>query len=216
MPPGAMQIGGVHSRKFPNHSFFFKEIISCLQIHNTMFARLGRVVLSADGLTAPKIDHLITTLASPACQRASIPSLWVDTKPYASSRRHSVETHSTTVLCIRKDGEVVVVADGQVTMGSTVVKPNVRKTRKIGDQAIGGFAGATADAFTLFERLEGKLEEHPGQLTRAAVELAKMWRMDKYLRKLDVSEDIQDQQQQHHSYHEESIPFLNKVPLNST
>lgn len=67
-----------------------------------------------------------------------------------------------------------------------MVKPNVRKTRKIGEHAIGGFAGATADAFTLFERLEGKLEEHPGQLTRAAVELAKMWRLDKYLRRLDV------------------------------
>jgi ATP-dependent HslUV protease subunit HslV len=91
------------------------------------------------------------------------------------------------VLCVRKDGEVVLVADGQVTMGGTVVKPNVKKTRRIGEQAVGGFAGATADAFTLFERLETKLEEHPGQLTRAAVELAKMWRMDKYLRRLDVS-----------------------------
>ena len=66
------------------------------------------------------------------------------------------------MLCVRKDGEVVLIADGQVTMGGTVVKPNVRKTRKIGEHAIGGFAGATADAFTLFERLEGKLEEHPG------------------------------------------------------
>ncbi|KAL6784277.1 HSLV1 [Auxenochlorella protothecoides x Auxenochlorella symbiontica] len=96
------------------------------------------------------------------------------------------QTRSTTVLCVRKDGEVVLIADGQVTMGGTVVKPNVRKTRKIGEHAVGGFAGATADAFTLFERLEGKLEEHTGQLTRAAVELAKMWRMDKYLRRLDV------------------------------
>lgn len=71
-------------------------------------------------------------------------------------------------------------------MGSMVLKPNARKTRRIGDSAIGAVAGATADAFTLFERLENKLEEHSGQLTRAAVELAKMWRMDKYLRRLDV------------------------------
>ena len=74
----------------------------------------------------------------------------------------SSDTHSTTVLCVRKDGEVVLVADGQVTMGGTVVKPNVKKTRRIGELAVGGFAGATADAFTLFERLETKLEEHPG------------------------------------------------------
>ena len=76
----------------------------------------------------------------------------------------SSDTHSTTVLCVRKDGEVVLVADGQVTMGGTVVKPNVKKTRRIGEQAVGGFAGATADAFTLFERLETKLEEHPGKI----------------------------------------------------
>jgi ATP-dependent HslUV protease subunit HslV len=101
-------------------------------------------------------------------------------------------TRSTTVLCVRKDGEVVLVADGQVTMGATVVKPNVVKTRRIGDTAIGGFAGATADAFTLFERLETRLEEHSGQLTRAAVELAKMWRMDKYLRRLDAALIIAD------------------------
>ncbi|GBG59064.1 hypothetical protein CBR_g24408 [Chara braunii] len=92
----------------------------------------------------------------------------------------------TTVLCVRKDGKVVIVADGQVTVGSEIIKPNVRKVRRIGDNVIGGFAGATADAFTLFERLEAKLDEHPGQLTRAAVELAKAWRTDKYLRRLDA------------------------------
>lgn len=102
-----------------------------------------------------------------------------------SSRREDV--HSTTVLCVRKGGQVVLVADGQVTMGSTVVKPNVRKTRRIGEHVIGGFAGATADALTLFERLESKLEEHSWQLTRAAIELGKMWRLDKYLRKLDAA-----------------------------
>lgn len=78
-------------------------------------------------------------------------------------------------------------ADGQVTRGSEIVKPNVKKVRKLaGGAAIGGFAGATADAFTLFERLEASLEAHPGQLTRAAVELAKAWRSDKYLRRLDA------------------------------
>lgn len=73
------------------------------------------------------------------------------------------ETHSTTVLCVRKDEDVILVADGQVTMGGTVVKPNVKKTRRIGENVVGGFAGATADAFTLFERLESKIEEHPGK-----------------------------------------------------
>lgn len=99
---------------------------------------------------------------------------------------------STTVLCVRKGEEVVMLADGQVTMGGSILKPNVKKTRKIGDKVMGGFAGATADAFTLFERLETKLEEHPSQLTRAAVELAKMWRMDKYLRRLDASLIVAD------------------------
>ncbi|KAL3680878.1 hypothetical protein R1sor_023834 [Riccia sorocarpa] len=86
----------------------------------------------------------------------------------------------TTVLCVRKDDQVIVVGDGQVTLGSEIIKPNVRKVRRIGDNVIGGFAGATADSFTLFERLENKLEEHP------AVELAKAWRSDKYLRRLDA------------------------------
>mmetsp|Transcript_32762 Transcript_32762/g.92945 ORF Transcript_32762/g.92945 Transcript_32762/m.92945 type:complete len:175 (-) Transcript_32762:424-948(-) len=93
---------------------------------------------------------------------------------------------ATTVLCVRKDNEVVIMADGQVTMGSQVVKPNVNKVRRINDAVIGGFAGTTTDAITLFERLESRLEEHPGQLKRAAVELAKAWRTDKYLRRLDV------------------------------
>ena len=148
---------------------------------------------------------------------------------------HASGMSATTVLCVRKDNQacyrrvavapspphaardrllskVVMIGDGQVTMGSEVVKPNVKKVRRIGTGVIGGFAGATADAFTLFERLETKLEEHPvrrrslsgreasvrlrradavtlstqGQLTRACVELAKNWRMDKYLRRLDV------------------------------
>jgi len=95
--------------------------------------------------------------------------------------------YGTTVLCVRKDGQVVIMADGQVTRGAEIVKPNVKKCRVLQEGAvIGGFAGATADAFTLFDRLENKMEEHPGQLTRAAVELAKNWRNDKYLRKLDA------------------------------
>jgi ATP-dependent HslUV protease subunit HslV len=99
---------------------------------------------------------------------------------------------ATTVLCVRKDGQVVLMADGQVTMGSEIVKPNVKKVRVIQPGVIGGFAGATADAFTLFERLENKLEEHPGQLMRAAVELAKAWRTDKFLRKLEATMIVAD------------------------
>ncbi len=94
----------------------------------------------------------------------------------------------TTIISIRKGDEVVIAGDGQVSMGQTVLKSNARKVRRLGrdEKIIAGFAGATADAFTLFERLEAKLEAHPGQLTRACVELAKDWRTDKYLRKLEA------------------------------
>ena len=96
--------------------------------------------------------------------------------------------HSTTIIAVRKQGQVVVAGDGQVSMGSTVLKSNARKVRRLGNDGaiIAGFAGATADAFTLFERLEAKLEAHPGQLTRACVDLAKDWRTDKYLRRLEA------------------------------
>jgi ATP-dependent HslUV protease subunit HslV len=95
--------------------------------------------------------------------------------------------HGTTILSVRRNGRVIVAGDGQVTQGQTVMKPNARKVRRLGDgSVIGGFAGATADAFTLFERLERKLEAHGGQLLRAAVELAKDWRTDKYLRNLEA------------------------------
>src|SRR5512143_1721779 len=95
--------------------------------------------------------------------------------------------HGTTILTVRKDGSVVIGGDGQVSIGQTIVKSNAKKVRRLGKgDVIGGFAGATADAFTLFERLEGKLEQYPGQLTRAAVELAKDWRTDRYLRPLDA------------------------------
>lgn len=93
----------------------------------------------------------------------------------------------TTILAIRKGDDVVIAGDGQVSMGHTVMKSNARKVRRLCDgKVVVGFAGATADAFTLFERLEAKLDQHPGQLTRACVELAKDWRTDKYLRKLEA------------------------------
>jgi ATP-dependent HslUV protease subunit HslV len=96
--------------------------------------------------------------------------------------------HGTTILGVRKGGVTVIAGDGQVTMGNTIMKPNAKKVRRIGPdgKVIGGFAGATADAFTLFERLEKKLEQFNGQLLRAAVELAKDWRTDKYLRNLEA------------------------------
>ncbi len=102
--------------------------------------------------------------------------------------QHGLQSwHGTTILSVRKNGKVVVAGDGQVSMGQTVMKPNARKVRQLHDgSVIGGFAGATADAFTLFERLEAKLERHNGQLMRAAVELAKDWRTDKYLRNLEA------------------------------
>ena len=101
--------------------------------------------------------------------------------------------HGTTILSVRRGGKVVVVGDGQVSLGNTVIKPNARKVRRLGDgKVIGGFAGATADAFTLFDRLERKLEAHQGQLLRAAVELAKDWRTDKYLRNLEAMMIVAD------------------------
>ncbi len=110
------------------------------------------------------------------------------------SETNSPAWHGTTILCVRKDGQVVIAGDGQVTMGATVVKAQANKIRRLGDGSIvAGFAGATADAFTLFERLEGKLERHPGQLTRACVELAKDWRTDRYLRRLEALMAVADQ-----------------------
>src|ERR1700684_2561284 len=101
--------------------------------------------------------------------------------------------HATTLLIVRKDGTVGIGGDGQVSMGQTVVKSNARKVRRLakGD-VIAGFAGATADAFTLFERLEAKLEQHPDQLARACVELAKDWRTDRYLRRLEAMMAVSD------------------------
>jgi ATP-dependent HslUV protease subunit HslV len=103
--------------------------------------------------------------------------------------------HGTTILTVRKGGTVVIGGDGQVSIGQTIVKSNAKKVRKLGKgDVIGGFAGATADAFTLFERLETKLEQYPGQLLRAAVELAKDWRTDRYLRRLEAMMIVADKQ----------------------
>ncbi len=95
--------------------------------------------------------------------------------------------HGTTILCVRRNGKVAIASDGQVTMGNTVLKHNAKKTRKMyNDKILAGFAGATADAFTLFERFESKLESFRGNITRSAVELAKDWRTDKILRRLEA------------------------------
>ena len=101
--------------------------------------------------------------------------------------------HGTTILSVRKGGKVVVAGDGQVSLGQTIIKGNARKVRPLGDgKVIGGFAGATADAMTLFERLEAKLEQYPNQLTRACVDMAKDWRTDRYLRKLEAMMIVAD------------------------
>ena len=101
--------------------------------------------------------------------------------------------HGTTILTVRKNGKVVIAGDGQVSLGQTVIKSNARKVRPLGGgQVIAGFAGATADAMTLFERLEGKLEQYPAQLTRACVDMAKDWRTDRYLRKLEAMMIVAD------------------------
>ena len=101
--------------------------------------------------------------------------------------------HGTTILTVRKGGKVVIAGDGQVTLGQTVIKANAKKVRRVGSgNVIAGFAGATADAFTLFERLEAKLERFPDQLKRACVELAKDWRTDRYLRHLEAMMIVAD------------------------
>ncbi len=102
--------------------------------------------------------------------------------------------YGTTIIAVRLGDAVVIAGDGQVSLGDTVMKASARKVRKLADgSVIGGFAGATADAFTLFERLEQKLEKHPGQLTRACVELAKDWRTDRYLRRLEAMMIVADE-----------------------
>ena len=107
-----------------------------------------------------------------------------------------VQWHSTTIVGVKRGDRIVIAGDGQVSMGNTVMKPNARKVRRIGEdgKVVAGFAGATADAFTLFERLEKKLEQYNGQLLRAAVELTKDWRTDKYLRNLEALMIVADKE----------------------
>jgi len=110
-------------------------------------------------------------------------------------REEPVAFHGTTILSVRKGKAVAIGGDGQVSMGNTIVKANARKVRRLGGgEVIGGFAGATADALTLFDRLETKLEKHRGQLSRACVELAKDWRTDRYLRRLDAMMVVADKE----------------------
>ena len=111
-----------------------------------------------------------------------------------TSQNDPVGWHGTTILCVRRDGHVAMAGDGQVSLGNTVVKGNARKVRRIGagGLVVAGFAGATADAFTLLERLEAKLERFPNQLERACVELAKDWRTDRYLRRLEAMMAVAD------------------------
>lgn len=118
---------------------------------------------------------------------------------YQTASHDPVGWHGTTILCVRRNGEVAMAGDGQVSLGPTIVKGNARKVRRIGPkgQILAGFAGATADAFTLLERLEAKLERFPAQLERACVELAKDWRTDRYLRRLEAMMAVADGQ---HSY----------------
>jgi len=112
-----------------------------------------------------------------------------------SSAETSPVWHGTTILTVRKNGIVAIGGDGQVSIGQTIMKANAKKVRRLGkSDVIGGFAGATADAFTLFERLESKLEQYPGQLLRASVELAKDWRTDRYLRRLEAMMIVADKQ----------------------
>ncbi|WP_170001790.1 ATP-dependent protease subunit HslV [Pseudopontixanthobacter vadosimaris] len=111
-----------------------------------------------------------------------------------------IQWHGTTIIGVKRGGKTVIAGDGQVSMGNTVMKPNARKVRRIGEgglengKVVAGFAGATADAFTLFERLEKKLEQYRGQLLRASVEMTKDWRTDKYLRNLEALMIVADKE----------------------
>ncbi len=129
--------------------------------------------------------------AGPASGRSGTGASPSNTVPMTS--HDPIQWHGTTILSVRKNGQVVIAGDGQVSVGQTVMKSNARKVRWLaGGTVMGGFAGATADALTLFERLETKLEKHPGQLLRACVEMAKDWRTDRYLRRLEAMMAVAD------------------------
>jgi ATP-dependent HslUV protease subunit HslV len=133
-------------------------------------------------------DPQIARLHETVCM--TISASMVNTSP---SPHDPIGWHGTTILCVRRGDQVAMAGDGQVTLGQTVIKGNARKVRRIGNgQVIAGFAGATADAFTLLERLEAKLERFPNQLERACVELAKDWRTDRYLRRLEAMMTVAD------------------------
>jgi ATP-dependent HslUV protease subunit HslV len=131
---------------------------------------------------------------------AAIPNSLANKRDMRMASQDMPGWHGTTILTVRKGGTVAIGGDGQVSIGQTIVKGNAKKVRRLGKgqgglgDVIGGFAGATADAFTLFERLESKLEQYPGQLTRACVELAKDWRTDRYLRRLEAMMIVADNQ----------------------
>src|SRR3954468_10200683 len=136
----------------------------------------------AERIPASRAGRLLAAIALLTCTRMAPES-------------HAPLWHGTTILSVRKGGQVIVAGDGQVSMGQTVVKSNARKVRRLGGGGvIAGFAGTTADAITLFERLEGKLEQYSGQLTRACVELAKDWRTDRYLRRLEAMMAVADKE----------------------
>jgi ATP-dependent HslUV protease subunit HslV len=136
-------------------------------------------------LRAPKLGARKPALHKPLKNAASTPHIAI--------MSDTVKWHGTTIVSVRKGGKVIIAGDGQVSMGQTVMKPNARKVRPLGNgDVIAGFAGATADAFTLFDRLEKKLEQYHGQLLRAAVELAKDWRTDKFLRNLEAMMIVAD------------------------
>lgn len=153
------------------------------------------------------LQRVSQQLLRPSFSRIRLPPL-VCSYSSTATLNDAPSWHGTTILCVRKDGEVCMMGDGQVSMGNMVVKPNARKIRKLFPKAVGGkeekdgdkpsgvivgFAGSTADAFTLLERLEGKIDEYPGQLARSCVELAKGWRTDKYLRRLEASLLVADE-----------------------
>ncbi|KAG1711606.1 hypothetical protein DVH05_008854 [Phytophthora capsici] len=142
---------------------------------------------------------LARSLFRAASSARTSPSLAAATANFGASQvahfSEAPKMRGTTILCVRKNGKVCLIGDGQVSLGNTVVKPNAKKVRRIGEHIVAGFAGSTADAFTLMERLEAKLDEYPGQLTRSCVELAKAWRTDKYLRHLEALLIVSDSKQ---------------------
>ena len=204
-------IGLIATRHSANPQLITLSNIPPSFIEREMNRIAGATVASLRRSAATTCPVNLSTSSSSAS--AAAPSLFVSTaRSYsATASTSSSEWHGTTILCVRKDGKVCMMGDGQVSMGPVVVKPNAKKIRRIlpktsaanrpageeGDQEKGGtivgFAGSTADAFTLLERLEGKLDEYPGQLARSCVELAKGWRTDKYLRRLEASLLVADE-----------------------